>query len=181
MLTVERLDNPATPITLAEAKAHLRVWHDDDDDSITSMIAAATRELEEHASVALITQDIRATFDPPPLSSSIPLPVGPVLAGAEVTVMLDGAAFTDFTLIPGKRPAIRLEDDELCFGELVVTYPAGFGANRAAIPEDIVAAILDQVAALYDTRGTVEPRHLGLGGMSPHFARIAARYRRVAI
>lgn len=181
MLTVERLDNPATPITLAETKAHLRVWHADDDDSITRMIAAATRELEEHASVALITQDIRATFDPPPLSSSIPLPVGPVLAGAEVTVTLDGEAFSAFHLITGKRPAIRLRDFEPIYGTMVITYAAGFGANRAAIPDDIVAAILDQVAALFDTRGTVEPRYLGLGGMSPHFARIAARYRRVAL
>lgn len=181
MLTVERLDNPATPITLGEAKVHIRVLHDDEDDSIAGMLEAATRELEEHASLALVTQGIRATFDPPPLSSSIPLPVGPVLTGAEVAVTVDGEPFTAFALIPGKRPSIRLDDDELCFGELVVTYQAGFGATRAAIPEDIVVAILDQVAALYDTRGTVEPRHLGLGGMSPHFARIAARYRRVAI
>lgn len=181
MLTVERLSNPATPITVGEAKEHIRVSHSDDDNSIATMLRAATRELEDHAALAVVTQEIRATFDPPPLSSSIPLPVGPVLAGAEVAVTVDGEPFTAFTLIPGKRPAIRLDDEELCFGELVVTYQAGFGANRAAIPEDIVVAILDQVAATYDTRGTVEPRHIGLGGLSPHFARIAARYRRVAV
>ena len=180
MLTVERLTSPAPPLTVAEARERCRVDHNDSDIEIAAMVAAACREFEDRAGVALITTTIRATFDPPPLSSRIPLPIGPVLAGATATVTLDGQPFTDFALITGNRPAIVLADDELVIGELVVTYSAGFGANRAAVPADVAQAILDQVAVAFDLRGMGDARGLAPGGLSHAFARVAARWRRVA-
>jgi peptide/nickel transport system permease protein len=46
------------PITLTEAKAHLRVDFDDDDTLITAMIAAARGYVEEHCNRALLTQTV---------------------------------------------------------------------------------------------------------------------------
>ena len=180
MLTVERLTFPAPPLTVTEARERCRIDFADSDIELAAMVAAACREFEDRAGVALITQTIRATFDPPPLSSRIPLPIGPVLAGATATVTLDGVAFTDFALITGTRPAIVLADDELAIGELIVTYAAGFGAARPSVPADVALAILDQVAVAFDLRGMGDARGLAPGGVSQAFARVAARWRRVA-
>jgi uncharacterized phiE125 gp8 family phage protein len=181
MHRVDRLTAPPAPIGMAEARAHLRVDAYDDAPWVASLIQAAAREFEEAAGVALVATTIRATFDPPPLGSRIALPVGPVLPGAVATATLDGEAFSDFELVTGARPFLRLHDDDALFGALVVTYPAGFGTVRAAIPAEIVAAILDQVAASYYARGAADARTLALAGRSPAFARIVARYRGVAL
>ena len=53
----------AMPVTLADAKAHLRVTSDAEDDMITGLIAAATHYLERDTGQALIDQQWRAWFD----------------------------------------------------------------------------------------------------------------------
>jgi uncharacterized phiE125 gp8 family phage protein len=51
---------PSTePITLAEAKAHLRVWVDDDDDQIAHMIKVAREAVEMRTGRALMPQRVR--------------------------------------------------------------------------------------------------------------------------
>src|ERR1043166_7768030 len=68
------------PITLAEAKHFLRVQHDDDDDIITALIAAARVHVETQTRRALITQRWRLTRDAWPRTYwAVLLPV-PVLA-----------------------------------------------------------------------------------------------------
>jgi len=44
--------------------------------------------------------------------------------------------------------------------------------------QDILLAIADQASASFDVRGAGDGKS---NGMSPHMARIAARYRRVAL
>jgi uncharacterized phiE125 gp8 family phage protein len=180
MISIDRLTSPAIPLTVADLKAHARIDGSDDDVALGTMLRAAAVEFETAAGVALAPTTIRATFDPPPLWQRLPLPIGPVLAGATATATLDGEPFEDFELVTGPRPYVRLDPGEGIFGSLAITYTAGFGTTRAAIPADVTAAILDQAAALYDLRGAADARSLALAGSSPHFARIVARYRRVA-
>src|SRR4029079_17469588 len=58
------LSGPAVePVTLAEAKAYLRVEHDDDDDVIAALIAGARVHVEAQTRRALITQSWRIVRD----------------------------------------------------------------------------------------------------------------------
>lgn len=51
------------PLTLTEAKIHLRVDHTDDDALITSLIFAARQYVEQYLQRAIITQTLRLTMD----------------------------------------------------------------------------------------------------------------------
>jgi len=53
----------AEPVTLADAKAWLRVEHDDDDDVIAALIAGARSHVEAQTRRALITQSWRLVLD----------------------------------------------------------------------------------------------------------------------
>ena len=71
------------PVTLAEAKAYLRVEHDDDDDVIAALIAAARSHVEAQTRRALITQTWQLRRDSWPGDgriSVVPAPLGAVLA-----------------------------------------------------------------------------------------------------
>ena len=178
-MLIERINRPAgAAVTLASAKAHLRVDGNDSDVEIMTMIAAATRELEDYASLALLTQTIRVTSDCWGRASVFPLPIAPLPDVLTVIVTADGAAFEAYAVIAGQRPALRLTGERPS-GLIVIQYEAGFGDVPSAIPADLGMAILDQVAVLYDMRGVTDPRQ-GTG-LSPHMARVAARYRRVAL
>ena len=53
----------AEPLSVAEAKAFLRVEHDDDDAMIASLIAAARNHVEALTRCGLITQTWRIVLD----------------------------------------------------------------------------------------------------------------------
>ncbi len=64
------------PVTLAEAKAQCRVLHNDEDDYINTLIAAATGHVEKMAGLGLIAQTWRLTLDE--FSKCISLPIAPL-------------------------------------------------------------------------------------------------------
>lgn len=87
MLQPTLITPPAsTPVTLDQAKAHLRVDFNDDNDLITALIGSATAYLDGYSGVlgrCLMPQSWRATYesfrdcDEPPIS--LPSKVGPTL------------------------------------------------------------------------------------------------------
>lgn len=181
-MVIDRITTSALdPFDLEMVKAHCRVDGTYDDSTITGMAKAAALEVEKFAQVALLTQTIRVTYEPLPLASWVNLPVGPVLPDASVTMTIDGVATEAFTLGSGKRPYIRLHGsimEEPTFGAVVVIeYAAGFGADASDIPADLAQAIKDQALAFYDGRAP----DAKFQALSPHMARISARYRRVAL
>ena len=178
-MIVERITSPVgLPYMPLDVTDHLRI----DDDQVTEgyrHMKAAAQEAEAYGQLALLAQTIRVTFEVWPATHglTLPLPIAPVIDPGSVTMTADGAPFTGFTVITGLRPALALTGD--CpTGRVVITYDAGFGVDASAIPPALAHAILDQAAAFYDARGAGDGK---TNGMSPHMARIAARYRRVAI
>jgi uncharacterized phiE125 gp8 family phage protein len=165
------------PVNVPDLADHLRV---ELAEAMSAMryARAAADEIEHHTALALLTQEIVATGSA--IGTVASLPVGPVQAGALVTVERieeDGTTtpVTGFYLVHGRYPSLRF--DVAPEAELRVTYEAGFGADATALPRDLSVAILDQAIRLYDRRGDMDdnPR------LAPSTARICARYRRVAI
>lgn len=94
--SIVRTVAPTAPVvTLDEAKAHLRISHDDDDLLIQSLIDAATEYLDGLDGVlgrALSPQTYEAVFDASP---AYRLPLVPIVSSTVTEA--DGAATVEFT------------------------------------------------------------------------------------
>lgn len=175
-MAIETLDPPAVePVTLAQAKARLRVDHSDEDDLISDLIAAARGRFERIAGVALITRRIRERLDdwrsPRRLSScgrAFALGLAPVSSVVSVTTYdRDGAAeiwdAADYRLdVAGIRPRLALVADAAwpapgrVVGGLAIEYDAGFGADPSAVPADMREALLAMIGGNYEKREAYE-------------------------
>lgn len=165
------IEPPATePITLAEAKAFLRVEHDDDDNLVSALIVGARREVEAAIRRVLITQTWRIVLDRWPSSARIVSPVNPLasLVAARVKAAdgapaeLDPASFTlDTASVPGviafERANVAEPGRTLAGIELDVV--AGYG-TAAAVPEPLRQATQLLIARYYEHRDRIETDEL---------------------
>jgi hypothetical protein len=176
-MQIERLDRlSVSPALVDEMALHVRVDYPELISEALRMADAAAIELEHYASIAIFNQSIRVTLAEWGDRESLALPVAPYMDSAPLAVTIAASPVTSFAVIHGLRPSLRLTG-VVPEGEVVVTYTAGFGADLTAVPRDIRHAILDQAGLMFDQRSA----ELKGTGMSPHMARIAARYRRVGI
>ena len=177
-MIIERLSMPTLPaVSLTDLKEHCRVDGYSFDYELARHGKAAATELETYAALALLDQSIRVTLPVWPRKDTFGLPIIPMIDPLSVTVTADGVAFEDYAVCTGHRPALRLSGDRPC-GVIVIEYLAGFGPTATSIPADLANAIMDQAAAFLDAKGAGDGK---TNGMSPHMARIAARYRRVSV
>jgi uncharacterized phiE125 gp8 family phage protein len=166
-----------TIVTLEQAKAHLRVAHDDEDDLITLLIEAATAFIEgpHGLGIALMPQQWRLSLDGFPPCIRIPLnPVQTIdgityrdTTGATVTlppasyaVDLDGVATVERAIGASWPSTASLK------GSAKVTFTAGF----ETVPADLKAAALLIVGHLHENReavagttGTATPLEVPMG------------------
>lgn len=177
-MIVERL-NPLNimPFDATKLATHCRV-DTAGQAEVTDHGKVAAAELEQVAQLALFNQTIRVTLDGWTRAATLPLPISPLLDPLSVTVKVDGQVFTGFAVVTGRRPSLRLTDSLPSCEVVVIEYLAGFGDELAELPADLIHAIMDQASAYYDARGIGDGK---TNGMSPHMARIAARYRRVTV
>ena len=160
-----RIAAPASePLTLAEAKAHLRVDLSDDDAMIARTISAAREWVEAHTGRALIAQSWRLTLDAWPDGPAVALIRPPVLAATAVrTFSADGAA----TVWAGANYAVSFGAEPQRLVRLVPEWPipgraqmgieidlnCGYGALSSDVPAALRQAILLKTAQLYERRG----------------------------
>lgn len=103
---IETLVAPALPpVTLEEAKAHLRVDHPDDDALIMGLIGAATEACERHTRRSLMARTLRLTRDYWPLGP-VELPRPPLLSVERVAVL---ARLPRVTLPPEPPPTVHVD------------------------------------------------------------------------
>lgn len=160
------------PVTLAEAKAHLRVEHAEDDAFITAKVAAAVAHLDGLSGVlgrCLMTQTWRFDFDGFPddralrlvfpdivrTGDDVPVVTYRDLAGAVQT--LDAAAY--HAIEDARGSALRLASGaswpETSDHPAAVSVTASFGyADAASVPGPLKAAVLEMVGDLYRFRET---------------------------
>lgn len=147
------------PVTLAEAKLHLRVEHDNEDDLIASFIAAARGQCEHLLERAVARQTVMLSIDEFPVDG-IRLPMSPVVqidsveyvdADGVTQTMATAAYYLDDAqspnwLLPAYGsgwPSARMEANAVR-----VTYQTGF----EACPAGIRSWILLKVGSLYQHR-----------------------------
>jgi len=170
----------ADPVTVADLAHHLRLETAEAMEAMRYAQAAA-REIEDHARVALLTQDIVAEADADEAAGLVlVLPVTPIYtATLSVTVETltpdrTAEAFTDFALANTWPLAVHLDYDPE--KPVRITYRAGHGEPED-VPADLRHAVLDQALRLYDMRGDRDAP----ATLAPSAARISARYRRVSL
>ena len=168
------------PVTLAEAKLHLRVDLSNDDALITAMISAAREMVERYTSRTLIYTAYRLTMDNWPYD--IELPRSPAIEAAANLVTgiayitpriryYDGDgnqqtmtyAAGDFEILLDNNPPLLVLPPS---GIWPVTYPlqrgaieidwiAGYGSASTGIPQLLRLAIMMLVAHWYEHREAV--------------------------
>jgi uncharacterized phiE125 gp8 family phage protein len=158
------------PVSLAEAKAYLRVEHDDDDDVIAALVAGARIHVEAQTRRALIAQSWRLIRDAWPDSGRIAITPSPLreLLAARVyrldgtTQAIDVAAFAaDMASAPAVLAfaAGALPAPGRAVGGIELDIEAGYGDAASDVPEPLRQAIRVLVAHWYENRGLI-----GLGG-----------------
>ena len=153
----------ATPVSLAEAKAHLRVDTSDEDALVTALIQAATEYAQAYTSRRLMTTVFDYTLDSFPSTGVICLPEPPLQSVASVTYIdtngdsqtWSSSLYTVKTdeILGTIRPAYN-EDfpstrDEV--DAVTVSFTAGY-ADAASVPSTIKSAMLLLIGHLYENR-----------------------------
>ncbi|MGQ3041108.1 MAG: head-tail connector protein [Brevundimonas sp.] len=154
-----------TPVTLAEAKAHCRVDHSDEDSLITSLIGAAVAELDGWAGSlgrCLVTQTWAQDFDGFPLRLRLPLPAATIVSvtyvdtdGSAQTLAEDRYELRRDALGSFVEPAFSYSWPAVRAQSASVTVTFTAGASAADVPASIKTAILLRVADLYQNREAV--------------------------
>lgn len=162
------------PVTLTEAKSHLRVDTSDDDTYIGTLITAAREWVETYLDRALIHQQLVMTLENFPADDDeIELPRPPMATSGTATAVTVTYTLTSGstatlstasyrvdrnatpgevqTLYAGTWPADRREDENA----VSVTWWAGYGATGSSVPAAIRHAMLMLIGHWYENRSTV--------------------------
>jgi hypothetical protein len=121
------------PITLEKAKVYLRITDTSQDDLITMMIKAAREAIEKATGLSLIPVTVTAVINNEDGGIELPYPPVTTSPTGVKLVGLDYPKLVDIT------------------EEITLTYSAGFAAGT--IPNDLLFAIYDQLAFMFENRG----------------------------
>jgi uncharacterized phiE125 gp8 family phage protein len=154
------------PVTVAEAKAHLRVDGEAEDTLIASLILTSRLHIETAVGLALITQSWRLQLDRWPDGRDVELPLRPLQSVDEVR-LIDAAG--DPTIITAsqylvdvasmlprlvRRSALPQPGQEARGIEIDIT--AGYGDAAGDVPAPLRQALLLLVAHWYEHRDPIE-------------------------
>lgn len=140
------------PVSLEQARLHLRLDQTQEDTLLTSLITAARMLVESQTARALITQHWQ-TIAKTSAAHTLALPLSPVQAVASVFAREDG---NETELAASEW---RLEGDVLHFtnhGEgqqMRIMFRAGYGDDATSVPAPLRQAILQMTAHWFENRG----------------------------
>ena len=171
MATVQTSAPILEPITLEEAKAHLRIDTPDEDALIQTLILTSRLHIEVALGLALLTQTWSCFFDLWPAShDSIALPVTPVQSVDSIRVYAADGTFLslpssdfifDFVSSPARvmrKPGTVTPEPGRRLNGIEFATTCGFGAQHSDVPAPIRQALLLLVAHWYEHR---DPGEIG--------------------
>jgi uncharacterized phiE125 gp8 family phage protein len=188
-MTSYLLAGPAEePVSLAEAKAFLKVDDTAQDGLIVTLIGAARLHIEGVTGRALLAQSWRVVLDAWPADRQVKLPVTPFMALTEITAYDAAGTGFEVPLAQFMSEPVRLLLPDLVNGMPVlrerqgieIDYVAGFGTEPEDVPADIRQALLLLVGYWFEHRDAVIVA--GSGAVVPSgFDRMVAGYKRVRL
>jgi len=153
---------PTEPVTLAEARLHLRVTDTSEDALITSLITAARIYCEHYTQRAIGSQTLELALDEFP-DGSIELPMSPVTAitsvkyideaGTEQTISSANYTLDDYSHTHWVIPAVDYVWPTPIDGANVVKVR--YVAGAATTPATVIAAMKLMVGHFYENRESV--------------------------
>lgn len=180
----ERIAAPGTlVVSVAEAKAHLRVEGDDEDALIQGLVETAIAHFDGWSGIlgrCLVAQTWRLKLDrfadplrlPMPAASIAAVTSGGTTVAGTVYELLHDAGGSFVTLKEGQAwPAVPSGN-----AQVAVDFVAGYGPAAQDVPLPIRTAVLILASHLYDNRGGSNP-----GGPPPILDILIRPYRRVRI
>lgn len=163
----------AQPISLAQAKQHLRIWHDDDDAYLTALVAAAVATIEGPTGIGLALMDSTwlQTMDST-VTSTVMIDLTPVKSVEKVETQDSLGAWTvvdpsRYRVNTDQRPALLSPVTSWpVHSAMRITFKAGY----SDVPADLIAALLLIAGYLYENRAEDAPTPRAIDA-------ILARYR----
>jgi uncharacterized phiE125 gp8 family phage protein len=154
------------PITIAEARLHLRVTHNEEDVLILALIAAAREHAEAHTRRRFITQEWDWVMDAFP-STTVELPGAPLQSITSVSY-LDGAGGTQVLAVGAYQVDIKTDPGRIApangttwpttptetLNAVTIRFVCGYG-KIAAVPKTIKQAMLLMIGHWWEHREEV--------------------------
>lgn len=176
-------DAAAEPVTLTEAKAHLRVTDTAEDDYIAGLIATARQSVEAFAGRALITQSWVLRLDHWPRDACRPwvdLPRPPLIAVTGVKIYDAAGAATvwepaqygvDLLSAPGRlyrAPGSLWPEPGRSVAGIEIAFDAGYGDQPTDVPAGLRQGLLIQLAHLFENREPAQFDGAALALLAPY-------------
>lgn len=184
------LSPPASePVTLAQARAFLKLDDTSEDELLGSLITAARLMVEAASGRILLDQSWRLVFDRWPADGAIRLPLSPVSAISaarvydvlgvaqpvvEGSLVLDAACDPPVMRIVGELPELGRQR-----GAIEIDLVAGFGPQPDAVPAPLRQGVLRLAARWFEQRGDVASRDAE--ALPKDIALLIAPYRRARL
>jgi uncharacterized phiE125 gp8 family phage protein len=179
------------PVSLAEARAFLRLDTEDDDGLVLTLVSAARLHVESITGRALVNQSWRLVLDCWPEDRTVTLPVAPLVSVTSITAfdeqgddhLVPLAQFQAPTAVTPARLILPRTVDGMPvlrerFG-IEIDYVAGFG-TAIDVPSDLKRAVLALVAHWYENRDAVMVAGSG-AVIPPGFGQMISPYRQVRL
>lgn len=164
MTNLLQLTGPAEePVTIAEARAYLRLDGEDDDAVVAACVTAARQACESFTGRSLISQSWQLYLDRWP-EGAVVLPRPPLQTVTAINVYdSDGAATAldpgDFWVDGAGAPARLIAKSSTVLpqpgrrlGGIEITYDAGYGPGWNDVPQALRQGMLMAVADFYEHR-----------------------------
>jgi uncharacterized phiE125 gp8 family phage protein len=188
-MTTHLITPPAVePVTLADARAFLKISATSEDAVLERLLRTARETVEAQAGLALISQTWRLHLDRWPRSGRIALYRYPVREIVEIRAYEpDGTPVIiepgERHLHQGSRPQrlyLAQRANSSTLGGLEIDFISGFGETGAEVPDALKHAILTLTAHLYEFRGAFDGEAQPVS-FPPAFDRLVQVWRRVSL